>query len=68
MQPDVVYVSEVHIVRHRGPIRTARLPGESSPVTFSVHGAIAKHYGIDEANLPEPHAATLDYIVAAAGG
>jgi hypothetical protein len=65
---DIVYVSEVRIVRHKGPIRSAYLPGESNPVTFSVHGTIAKHYGINEANLPEPHAATLDYIVAAAGG
>ena len=65
---DVVYVSEVFIERRKGPTRIARLPGESNPVTFSVHGAIAKHYGIDEANLPESHAATLDYIVAAAGG
>jgi hypothetical protein len=37
-------------------------------VIFSVHGAIAKHYGIDEKDLGEPHAATLDYVVAAAGG
>jgi hypothetical protein len=65
---DIAYVSEVRIVRHKGPIRSAYLPGESNPVTFSVHGAIAKHYGINEANLPESHAATLDYIVAAAGG
>jgi hypothetical protein len=65
---DIVYVSEVRIERRKGPIRIAHLPGESNPVTFSVHGAIAKHYGISEANLPEPHAATLDYIVAAAGG
>ena len=65
---DVAYVSEVHITRQKGPMRIARLPGESNPVTFSVHGAIAKHYGIDEANLPESHAATLDYIVAATGG
>ena len=65
---EVVYVSEVQIERRTGPLRVARLPGENNPVTFSVHGAIAKHYGIDEAHLPESHAATLDYIVAAAGG
>jgi hypothetical protein len=46
-----------------------RLPsGEAQPVEFSVHGAIAKHYGIDEDKLPASHAATLDYIQAAAGG
>jgi hypothetical protein len=44
------------------------LPGESQPVAFSVHGATAEHYKIDAAAIGEPHAATLDYVVAAAGG
>ena len=65
---EVVYVSNVHIERQKGPFRIAQLPGEPNPVKFSVHGGIAKHYGVDETKLPEPHAATLDYIVAAAGG
>ncbi len=65
---NVTYTSNVHIVRKKGPLRFAELPGEQAPVAFSVHGAIAKHYGIDESNLGEPHAATLDYVVAAAGG
>jgi hypothetical protein len=65
---DVVYVSRVHIERRTGPERIARLPGEPQPVVFSVHGAIAAHYGRDPERLGEPHAATLDYIVAAAGG
>ena len=65
---NVVYTSRIKIVRKAGPLRVATRPGEAQPVTFSVHGAIAKHYGIDEANLPESHAATLDYIVAATGG
>jgi len=65
---DVVYVSNVHIERQQGPFRIANLPGEPDPVKFSVHGAIAKHYGVDETKLPEPHATTLDYVVAAAGG
>jgi hypothetical protein len=63
---EVVYVSEVHIDRD-GPVRTAKLPGEPQPVRFSIHGAIAEHYGRDVRSL-EPHAATLDYIVAATGG
>lgn len=63
-----VYVSNVWIERRSGPLRVAKLPGESQPVIFSVHGAIAKHYGIDPANLPASHAATLDYVVAALGG
>jgi len=64
----VVYVSHVRLERKKGPLRIAQLPGEDRPVTFSVHGAIAKHYGIDEAKLPEPHAATIDYVVAATAG
>jgi hypothetical protein len=66
--PDVVYTSTVHIDRIKGPLRIARLPGESQPVAFSVHGAIARHYKVDPASLTESHAATLDYVVAATGG
>ncbi len=65
---DVVYVSNVYIERRTGPVRVARLPGEPQPVTFSVHGAIAAHYGRNPADIGEPHAATLDYVIAAAGG
>ena len=64
---DVVYTAEIEIVRDRGPLRHARLPAEEEPVAFGVHGAIAEHYGV----VPEvhaPHATTLDYVVAAAGG
>ncbi len=66
--PEVVYVSHVRLERKKGPLRLARLPGEPNPVVFSVHGGIAKHYGVDETKLGESHAATLDYVVAAAGG
>lgn len=66
--PDVVYTSKIHIVRHAGPVRTASLPGESRPVTFSVHGAIAEHYKIDPSTLQESHAATIDYVIAATAG
>lgn len=66
--PEPVYVSNVRIERKKGPIRIAYLPGESQPVTFSVHGAIAEHYGLDPTRLPASHAATLDYVVAALGG
>ena len=65
---DVVYTSKVHIERVKGPLRIARLPGEAHPVVFSVHGAIAEHYKVDPAKLTEPHAATLDYVVAATAG
>lgn len=43
----VVYISKSHIERRQGPLRIAHLPGESMPVIFSVHGAIAEHYKID---------------------
>ena len=63
--PDLVYVSKVQVERKAGPLRIAHLPGETQPVWFGVHGAIAEHYKIDPANLPEIHAATLDYVIAA---
>ncbi len=65
---EVVYISNVHLERRKGPLRIAHLPGESQPVMFSVHGGIATHYGVDETKLPESHAATIDYVVAATGG
>jgi hypothetical protein len=64
----VVYTSKVHIDRIKGPLRIARLPGESQPVAFSVHGAIAEHYKVDPAAITDAHAATLDYVVAATAG
>lgn len=64
---DITYVSKVRIERQVGPLRLAYLPAESKPVLFGVHGAIAKHYGVSP-EVSEPHATTLDYIVAAAGG
>jgi hypothetical protein len=57
----------VRIERIRDALRYAYLPGETEPVSFGFHGAIAEHYGIDSAAGRE-HATTLDYIVAAASG
>jgi hypothetical protein len=65
---EVVYVSISRIERRQGPFRIAHLPGESQPVIFSVHGAVAKHYKIDPATLKESHASTLDYVIAATAG
>ena len=65
---EVVYTSRVRIERQKGPLRLAYLPGESRPVAFSVHGAIAEHYKVDPAALGESHAATLDYVIAATAG
>jgi len=64
---EVVYLSEVRIEPVNGPLRKAYLPAEKEPVLFGVHGAVAEHYGVP-ADSNEPHATTLDYIVAAAGG
>jgi hypothetical protein len=62
-----VYRSEVDIERAGGPLRYAHLPAEEGVVAFGVHGAVAAHYGADEGSF-EPHATTLDYVVAAAAG
>lgn len=64
---NVAYTSRVRIERVRGPLRRAFLPAEPAAVLFGVHGAVAEHYGVNVAEH-EPHATTLDYIVAAAGG
>ena len=67
MSDDTVYTSKVRIERLRGPVRRAHLPAEPEPVTFSVHSEIAEHYGVPPEAFP-PHATTIDYVVAAAGG
>jgi len=64
---EIAYESRVEIRRLGGPTRSATLPSESEPVLFGVHGAVAEHYGVDVSKI-EPHATTLDYVVAAAGG
>ena len=65
---NIVYISKSHIERKEGPLRIAYLPGESAPVTFSIHGAIAEHYKVDPAKLKESHASTIDYVIAATAG
>lgn len=64
---DVVYRSEVRIERVKGALRRAHLPAETQPVAFGVHGAVAEHYQASPGAF-EPHATTLDYVVAAAAG
>lgn len=65
---DVTYRSQIRIERQRGPLRLAWLPSEDEPVRFGAHGAVAQHYGMDPAAMEEPHATTLDYVIAATGG
>ena len=65
---DIVYISKSRIERREGPLRIAYLPGESQPVVYSVHGAIAEHYKIDPGKLGESHASTIDYVISATAG
>lgn len=67
MNENVAYTSRVKIERVKGPLRRAFLPQEESPVLFGVHSEIAAHYGVDT-KVHDPHATTLDYVVAATGG
>ncbi len=67
MENQVAYTSRVTIERIKGPLRRAHLPHTADPVLFGVHSEIAQHYGVDT-HVHEPHAATLDYVVAAAAG
>ena len=67
MEQDVAYVSRVKLEPVEGKIRRAYVPPDASPVLFGVHSEVAEHYGVTPGE-EEPHATTLDYLVAAAGG
>ncbi len=62
-----VYVSNVTIERLGGPVRRATIPGNSEPTYYSVHGAIAEHYGVAADSVPV-HATTIDHVIAATAG
>jgi hypothetical protein len=64
---EVKYVSKVKVEPVRGKIRRAFVPGAEEPVLFGVHSEVAEHYGVSP-DAEEPHASTLDYVVAATGG
>jgi hypothetical protein len=64
---EVTYVSKVRIERVKGSLRKAFVPAESAPVLFGVHDEVAEHYRATPGTF-EPHATTLDYVVAAAAG
>ncbi len=64
---NVTYVSRVRVERVKGSLRRAYLPAETEPVLFSVHDEVAEHYGRKPGDF-QPHATTLDYVVAAAAG
>jgi hypothetical protein len=63
----VAYVSRVRIERIKGSLRRAYLPAELQPVAFGVHDEVAVHYKATPGAF-EPHATTLDYVIAAAAG
>jgi hypothetical protein len=63
---ELTYVSKVRIERVKGSLRKAFLPAESAPILFGVHDEVAEYY--KSAPGYEPHATTLDYVVAAAAG
>jgi hypothetical protein len=64
---ELVYRAEIPLTRVQGPLRLATLPAEPEPVRFGTHGPIARHYGVT-GDVRDPHATTLDYVVAATGG
>lgn len=64
---EVAYRSKVRIERIKGSLRHAFLPEEPQPVKLGTHGAVAAHYGA-RPGAYEPHATTLDSLVAAAAG
>ena len=67
MSGEIVYTSKIKTERVKGPFRRVYLPQETDPVLFGVHSEIAEHYGVDP-QVHEPHATTLDYVVAATAG
>ena len=64
---EATYLSRVKVEPVEGKIRRAHLPAEDEPIVFGVHSEVAEHYEISS-DEEEPHATTLDYVVAAAGG
>ena len=64
---EVAYRSQVRVERVKGPLRRAFLPVEEQPVLFSTHGEVAAHYKAQPGTF-EPHATTIDYLVAATAG
>lgn len=59
------YRSRVHIEKLEGPHRLAYVEPFEKPLEFGVHSEIAEFYG---GTTAEELPATLDHVVAAAGG
>ena len=67
MSQAVAYFSRIRVEPVEGKIRRAHLPAVEEPVIFGVHSEVAEHYGVSP-DAEDPHASTLDYLVATAGG
>ncbi|MGH2725065.1 MAG: hypothetical protein ACRDI0_12575 [Actinomycetota bacterium] len=61
-----VYTSRVRIERFADGTRRAEIPVEA-PIMLGIHDEVAELYKREPGTF-EPHAASLDYVVAAAGG
>ncbi len=60
------YTSRIHIEKHAGAHRTARILGFDEPVHFGIHGGIREFYQQKygrQISGPE-YPATLDYMIA----
>lgn len=62
----IVYTSQIRIERFGGGVREATLPIDGK-IRFGMHDEVADHYRMTP-EAYEPHATTLDYVVAATGG
>ena len=67
MTEDIVYTANIRIERVKGPHRRAYLPATPEPVQFGVHSSVAEYYNVDP-DVSQPHATTLDHVIAAAAG
>lgn len=56
---------DIHISPAPGRAKIAVLPIDGE-ITMGMHGRVAEHYGVSVADF-EPHATSLDYLVAAIG-
>ncbi len=64
---EVVYTSHVQVERIKGSLRRVHIPSETQPFYFSTHSEVAQYYKQQPGSY-EPHATTLDYVIASAGG
>ena len=61
------YTAEIRMEWIKGPYRRAYLPETPDPILNGVHSEIAEHYNVDP-NLHNPHATTLNHVIAATAG